>query len=253
MAPSRNTCVRWCWQGVCLLMRYGVLRYAVLCYRALEFIAIRTDIVDDAEDRTEFEADTIMALIRVLSSGALTLSGSGRTAAARAAIPSPGPASSGGSNAAAPPSAAAVKAAAALLSLVVDASDPSMQQAAAAAVLPAAGGSSGSSVAAKGLGTAPAHPQPAAAGGVGRGVTNQGLGGGGGSPTKPPAAGGARAAGASPIRHSSLPPTLAGIGSGPASAAGAVDGTTTPPTALLPDVVMDHTSGLAVLRTWSCE
>jgi hypothetical protein len=100
-------------------------------------------------------------------------------------------------------------------------------------------------VAAKGLGTAPAYPA-AVAGGASR--QQQGLGGG--SPTKPSLGRGTGA----PLRHASLPPSMAGIGSGPvASAAGAVDGTTTPPTALLPDVVTDHASGLAILRTWSCK
>ena len=192
---------------------------------------MRTEIVDDAEDRNEFEADTVMALIRVLSSGALTISGSGRTAAARAALtrgPTP------------PPPAAAVKEAAGLLSLVVEASDPSAQQAAAAAVA-AAGGSSGSNVAAVGLGTAPAHPnlapgaRPSGAGSPMRGGPGGSFKGGG-------AAGGV-------FRHASLP---SGVTAAAATAA-AVDGTTTPPNAMLPDVVTDHTSGLAVLRTWSCE
>lgn len=184
-----------------------------------------------------------MALIRVLCSGALTISGSGRTAAARAAVG----AVTGGSSSSSGSAAAAVKAAAALLSLVFDASDPSVQQQQkqhAATAATAAGGSSGSAAAAaaKGLGTAAA--------------------GGGGSPTKPQAAGrpGSGAA-AAPLRDSSLPPSMPGIGSGPLSApaaaggaaAAAVDGTTTPPSALLPAVVTDHTSGLAVLRTWSRE
>jgi hypothetical protein len=147
-----------------------------------------------------------------------------------------------------------VREAAALLAHVVDASDPATAAAAAAVAVKAGGGSSGSSVAAAGLGTAPAHP------GGGPGGGKQGVGGGG-SPTKPPAA--AAAGVRLPLRHSSLPSHAGLSGSSPRSngsygsrasaAAAAVDGTVTPPAALLPDVVTDHTSGLAVLRTWSCE
>lgn len=56
-----------------------------LQHRALEFIAIRADITDDAEDRAEFEADTVAALIRLLSGGATHLN-AGRSAAGRAAL-----------------------------------------------------------------------------------------------------------------------------------------------------------------------
>lgn len=189
--------------------------------RALEFIAIRADITDDADDRSEFEADTVMALIRALSHGAVAITGSSRTSAARAFVLG----ADGGEGAAAP-SAATVQEAAALLSLVVNASDPSAQQAAAAAAVSASRSPGGPVSTAAGLGTAPAEAAAFKAG-----------------------------SGGAPLRHLSLPSGngAAVNGAGKNQAGAMADGTRTPPHALLPDIVMDHTSGLAVLRTWSSE
>lgn len=205
---------------------------------ALEFIAIRNDVADDADDRCEFEADTALALVRALAHGALTISGSGRAAAARVAV---GPAGA--------PSAALIRDAAHLLGLVVDASDPANMPAAAggSGAQPAAGGagaltrtisSTGSGgISVSGLGTAPAHPTPAPAASS--------------KHKKQPSGGKPAASGAAAGHQDSLTQPGSGLlgDSGLLSPSDSMGR----PVALMPAVVTDHTSGLAVLRTWSCE
>eukprot|EP00775_Hariotina_reticulata_P001957 gene1957-2284_t len=197
---------------------------AVQAGRALEFIAIRNDIADDADDRGEFEGDTVMALIRTLSRGALSISGSGKTATARAAV---------GSAANITPSASVVKEAADLLLHVVEASDPVLLAAGMAGPTAGSGTTgSGTSAAPAGLGTAPLHSSMQAAklaSTSSRRLVSQGS-------MKQPSINGGRAA-------ANTPPPVE-------------DGTMDAlqrPAALLPAVIMDHTSGLAVLRTWSLQ
>lgn len=204
---------------------------------------MRADTADDADDRAEFEADMLLALLRALSRGALAITGSGRGAAARVVL--------GGAGAAATPPAAVIRQAADLLGLVVDASDPATLPAAAAgqgtgSAAAAAGagsltpgvqrtgsasGGSGTFVV-SGLGTAPAHPplqQPAAAGGK---LRHQGSGGRS-----------AAAAAGPPQQQQQQDGGAGSVGINPLEQ----------PVSLLPSVVTDHTSGLAVLRTWSSE
>lgn len=159
-----------------------------------------------------------MALIRTLSHGAIAVTGSGRTAAARVVV--------GG--AAATPPAIVIREAADLLARVVDASDQRLLAA------PAGAGSSAAvSRSTSGLGTAPAHP------------------------SAPPSASNSskqlQATASGKQRHDGTSVTAAAAG--PSTAAlDACGGSTllSPrPAALLPSVVTDHTSGLAVLRTWS--
>jgi hypothetical protein len=164
-----------------------------------------------------------MALIRTLSRGALSISGSGKTATARAAV---------GTAATITASAAVVKEAADLLLHVVEASDPVLLAAGMAG--PAAGGSSSASgtvVASAGLGTHSGASTPAAKlnSTSSRSLLRQGS-----------------------VKHSTAHDGTTTANWNSSAADGSMDALQRP-SALLPAVVMDHTSGLAVLRTWSRE
>lgn len=157
-----------------------------------------------------------MALIRTLAHGAIAISGSGRAAVARVAV--------GG--AAGTPAAAVIREAAELLARVAEASEAAASQPAPAV----AGSSAVLSRAVSGLGTAPAHPS--------------------GPPTANNSSKQLQTSASVKQRQQQQDGVAAATG-GAGAGTQSAEMISPRPAALLPAVVTDHTSGLAVLRTWS--
>jgi hypothetical protein len=198
--------------------------------RALEYCAIRSAPQEEGEER-DHDADIVLALIQLLSLGpaAIPVAGAATGAAALLRAVSLGGGDPGDASG---PSVAMVRDASVALAAIIEASSPEALAAAAAGAAP------------------------------GRRATDhsQSAGGAPPGPLSPPAngrAGTASAGGAPPAPSSPYgeqqhhdaprPPTP--------PRGGDAGGTPDPhaPAAMLPSVVTDHSTGLAVLRTWSGE
>jgi hypothetical protein len=196
---------------------------------------------EDGDER-DHDSDVILSLIQLLSLGPAVIPTSGAVTTAAALLRAVSLGGGGEGAEVGGPSVAMVRDASVALSAIVEASSPEALAAAAAGAPP--GGSAG--------GGAPL-----------RRTTDHSQGGAGGAPALAPAngrAGGPSAGGAGPAPASPFAGTAGaeraqqpGGGLSPRSGGGAEVSTPDPrsPQAMLPSVVTDHSTGLAVLRTWS--
>jgi hypothetical protein len=214
-------------------------------------VAIRADPSDDADDGGgDAGADVLLALIKLLTLGASAAPGGlgGAAAPSTAALlravsmgAGAGGAGGGAAGEAAEgggPTVAMVREASAVLSAIVEASSPE----ALAAAAPGSSGGGGAGAAATGVGKPLLRGRSLGGAGSAGGMSANGWTGS--VPATVPG-------GAPPSAFSGAAARPSQAGTAQQGGAGAPD--PQQPLALLPSLVTDHSTGLAVLRTWSGE